>query len=251
MKPTILITGATSGIGRAAALLFGKHGYNLVICGRRRERLETLRDSLQGVCECALLSFDVRNKSEVFTAIESLPEKFSNIDILLNNAGNAHGLSPVHEGDLEDWEMMLDINVKGLLYVSKAVMPTMIKRKKGHIINIGSIAGKEVYARGNVYCASKFAVNALSEAMRIDLVELGIKVSEIKPGAVETEFSEVRFKGDKEKAHKTYEGFEPLTPEDIADVIYFVATRPARVNIADMLVLPLAQASASVIHRKK
>lgn len=251
MKPTVLITGATSGIGHASALLFGKNGYNLVICGRREERLEALTDLLRDSCSCTSLCFDVSNKEEVFAAIESLPEEFSTIDILLNNAGNAHGLNFIHEGELEDWEMMLDINVKGLLYVSKAVMPQMIKRQKGHIINIGSIAGKEVYPKGNVYCASKSAVSALSEAMRIDLNEHNIKVSEIKPGAVETEFSEVRFKGDKEKARKTYEGFEPLTPHDVAEIIYFVATRPQNINIADLLVLPSAQASATVIRRKK
>ncbi|NNG08767.1 MAG: SDR family NAD(P)-dependent oxidoreductase, partial [Arenibacter sp.] len=183
--------------------------------------------------------------------VESLPEEFSNISILINNAGNAHGLHSIEEGVLDDWEAMMDINVKGLLYVSKAIMPRMIENKFGHIINIGSIAGKEVYPKGNVYCASKYAVDALNQGMRIDLNKYGIRVGAINPGLVETEFSEVRFKGDKERASDTYEGYQPLRPEDIADIIHFVVTRPYHVNIADLLVLPTAQASATVVNKQK
>jgi 3-hydroxy acid dehydrogenase/malonic semialdehyde reductase len=191
----------------------------------------------------------VRNKSEVFNKIEALPPEFKTIDILINNAGNAHGLSSIEQGDMDDWDAMIDINVKGLLYVSRAILPGMVTRKSGHIINIGSVAGKEAYAKGNVYCASKFAVDALSRGMRLDLNEYGIKVSAINPGAVNTEFSMVRFKGDSTKAEKVYEGFDPLMAQDIAEIIYFVASRPRHVNIADLLVFPTAQASASVINR--
>lgn len=250
MPQTILITGATSGIGYATSLLLGKQGYNLILCGRRKERLDELKNKLDPRCNCVALTFDVRDRNDVFTNIESLPADFKNIDILINNAGNAHGLSPIQDGNIDDWDAMIDINVKGLLYVSKAILPSMVKRKSGHIINIGSIAGKEAYAKGNVYCASKFAVHAISESMRIDLNEMGIKVSEIKPGAVETEFSEVRFKGDTERAKKVYEGFHPLKADDIAEIIHFIISRPAHVNIADILVLPTAQASASIINRE-
>ncbi len=249
MDKTILITGATAGIGLASAELFAKNNYRLIVCGRREERLISFKEKYASNTNIEYLSFDVRNKDDVFEKIKSLPADFQNIDILINNAGNAHGLSPIQDGDIEDWEAMIDINVKGLLYVSKAILPGMVKRKNGHVINIGSVAGKEVYAKGNVYCASKFAVDAISTGMRIDLNEYNIKVSEIKPGAVNTEFSTVRFKGDKEKADKVYEGFKPLIAEDIAEIIYFVATRPAHVNIADLLVFPTAQASASLINR--
>lgn len=196
------------------------------------------------------LAFDVRDKVAVQEAIGSLPQDWSTIDLLINNAGNAHGLAPIQSGDVDDWDAMLDINVKGLLYVTKAVLPGMVARKSGHIINIGSIAGKEAYANGNVYCASKFAVDALSKAMRIDLVQEGVKVSEINPGAVETEFSQVRFKGDKERAATVYKGYEALQPEDIADLIHFMVTRPSRVNLAEVLILPAAQASATVMHKQ-
>lgn len=249
MPETVLVTGATSGIGYATALLFGKNGYNLILCGRREDRLKNLEGQLDGLCKCTSLTFDVRDKQAVSHRLENLPAGFKEIDILINNAGNAHGLQPIHQGDIEDWEAMIDINVKGLLYVTRAILPNMVKKKKGHIINVGSIAGREIYPNGNVYSATKFAVHALSESMRVDLNAHGIKVSEIKPGAVETEFSEVRFKGDKEKAKKVYEGFHPLSAEDIAEVIYFMATRPPHVNVADLMVLPSAQASAARIHR--
>ncbi len=249
MTKTVFITGATSGIGLATADIFAKNDYKLVICGRREERLLEFKTKHQNNPNIEYLVFDVRNRDEVFKQIESLPDEYKSIDILINNAGNAHGLSPIHEGDVDDWDAMIDINVKGLLYVSKAIVPGMVERKSGHIINIGSIAGKEAYRNGNVYCASKFAVDALSQGMRIDLNEHGIKVSEVKPGAVNTEFSSVRFKGDTQAADKVYEGFEPLVAEDIAEIIYFVGTRPNHVNIADLLVFPTAQASASLINR--
>ena len=249
MSKTVLITGATSGIGLATAKIFAQNHFNLIICGRRENRLNELKQELGKETKIAVLVFDVRDKNEVSKKISSLSSDYKNIDILINNAGNAHGFAAIDEGSLDDWDAMIDINVKGLLYVSKAIIPGMVDRKKGHIINIGSIAGKEVYAKGNVYCASKFAVDAISAGMRIDLNAHGIKVSEVMPGAVDTEFSSVRFKVDKEKADKVYEGFEPLMAEDVAEVIYFVATRPAHVNIADTIVFPIAQASASVINR--
>jgi NADP-dependent 3-hydroxy acid dehydrogenase YdfG len=248
MSKTVFITGATSGIGLAAAKIFAANEYQLVLCGRREARLRDLQQQL-GKDKVEILVFDVRDREEVLSKIATLPERFKEIDILVNNAGNAHGLAPIDKGDLDDWDAMIDINVKGLLYVSKAIVPGMVERKKGHIINIGSVAGKEVYLNGSVYCASKFAVDAISAGMRIDLNAHGIKVSEVKPGAAHTEFSEVRFKGDAEKAEKVYEGFDPLLAEDAAEVIYFVASRPAHVNIADVLVLPTAQASVSIINR--
>jgi NADP-dependent 3-hydroxy acid dehydrogenase YdfG len=249
MSKTVFITGATSGIGLAAAELFAKNQFNIIICGRREERLNELKSNLGEYANVHSLVFDVRDKDEVFRKIESLPSEFQNIDILINNAGNAHGLDTIDAGSLDDWDAMIDINVKGLLYVSRALVPGMVKRKSGHVINIGSVAGKEVYAKGSVYCASKFAVDAISTGMRMDLYTQGIKVSEVKPGAVDTEFSSVRFKGDTEKADKVYDGFKPLEAQDVAEVIYFVATRPAHVNIADSLVLPVAQASISMINR--
>jgi 3-hydroxy acid dehydrogenase / malonic semialdehyde reductase len=249
MKKTVFITGATSGIGLAAADIFAQNQFRLVICGRREERLVELKKKLSYNTDITHLTFDVRDKNAVFSSIDSLPEAYKNIDILINNAGNAHGLDTIHEGNMEDWDAMIDINVKGLLYVSKAIVPGMVQRKSGHIINIGSIAGKEVYPKGNVYCASKFAVDAISTGMRIDLNAYGIKVSEIKPGAVNTEFSSVRFKGDAGKADKVYEGFSPLVARDIAEIIYFVATRPPNVNIADLVVFPTAQASAGIVNR--
>ena len=249
MSKTVLITGATSGIGLATSEVFAENNYNLIICGRREERLIQLKGKFAAASKIETLVFDVRDRDEVFNQIDSLPAEFRSIDILINNAGNAHGFDTIDEGNLDDWDAMIDINVKGLLYVSKAIVPGMIERKKGHIINIGSIAGKEVYSKGSVYCASKFAVDAITTGMRIDLNAHGIKVSEVNPGAVDTEFSEVRFKGDRSKAGKVYDGFKPLVAKDIADVIYFIATRPPHVNIADSLVLPLAQASASLINR--
>jgi 3-hydroxy acid dehydrogenase/malonic semialdehyde reductase len=247
---TALITGATSGIGQATARLFAKNNIDLVLCGRRKDRLNALQKELGESVRVHTLSFDVSMQKEVEQAIGSLPEAWQQIDILLNNAGNAHGLAPIQDGDVKDWDAMMDINVKGLLYVSKAVIPAMVKRKAGHIINIGSIAGKEVYPKGNVYCASKHAVDALTAAMRLDLISEGIKVSGIHPGLVETEFSAVRFKGDVEKAKKVYEGIAPLKAEDIAEIILFAVTRPPHVNIADLTVLAAAQASAAVVYRQ-
>ncbi|MCM4171169.1 KR domain-containing protein [Arenibacter sp. TNZ] len=249
-KPTAFITGATSGIGLATAKIFASNKINIVICGRRKKRLDALKKELSRHTKVFTLVFDVQDKKAVFKAIDSLPTEFSNIDILINNAGNAHGLSSIEEGNLEDWEAMLDINVKGLLYVSKAIMPQMIKNKAGHIINIGSIAGKEVYPMGNIYCASKYAVDAINQGMRIDLNKYGIRVGAINPGLVETEFSKVRFKGDNGRASDTYKGYKPLQAEDIADIIHFMVTRPSHVNIADLLVMPTAQASATIVNKK-
>lgn len=247
MKKTALITGATSGIGKATAERLSKEGYNLVICGRRQERLDDLKSNLG--TQIHTLNFDVRDKKVVFDKINTLPSNFSKIDILINNAGNAHGLDPIETGSLDDWDAMIDINVKGLLYVSKAVIPKMIEQGSGHIINIGSSAAKEVYPNGNVYCSTKHAVDALSQGMRIDLNKVGIKVGAVHPGMVETEFSEVRFKGDKERASKVYQGFDVLKPEDIADIIHFVVSRPYHVNIADLLVFSTAQASSTIVKK--
>ncbi|MGB5553680.1 MAG: SDR family NAD(P)-dependent oxidoreductase [Flavobacteriaceae bacterium] len=249
MTKTALITGATSGIGHATAELFAAKGINLVLCGRRQERLDELKAKLGNITKVHILNFDVRNREDVLKQIQSLPNDFSKIDILVNNAGNAHGLDPIEEGSLDDWDAMLDINVKGLLYVSKAVLPQMVKRKTGHIINIGSTAGKEVYPKGNVYCASKHAVDAINQGMRIDLNQYGIRVGAVNPGLVETEFSKVRFKGDEARADTVYKGFQALRPEDIADIIYFVVTRPYHVNIADLVVMPTAQASSTIINK--
>lgn len=251
MNKTALITGATSGIGRATAILFAKNGYKIIICGRREERLLQLKKELSEITEVHTLVFDVRDKKAVFETINSLPEAFSKIDILINNAGNAHGLDSIQNGDLDDWDAMIDINVKGLLYVSKAIIPKMIEQKSGHIINIGSIAGKEVYPNGNVYCASKHAVDALNHSMRMDLNPYGIRVGAIHPGMVETEFSEVRFKGDSERASTVYNGLQALQAEDIADIIHFVVSRAYHVNIADLIVYPTAQASATIVNRSK
>ena len=249
MKRTALITGATSGIGRATAHEFAKHGINLILCGRRQSRLDIIKKALTRETEVHVLNFDIRNKKEVFDAIASLPEEFKNIDILINNAGNAHGLDPIQDGNLDDWDAMMDINVKGLLYMSKAIIPQMTERHSGHIINIGSSAGKEVYPKGNVYCGSKHAVIAITEGMRIDLNAFGIKVTAINPGLVETEFSQVRFKGDK-IADSVYKGFKALQAEDIADIIYFAISRPSHVNIADLLVFPTAQANSTTVKKE-
>ncbi len=244
-----LITGATSGIGEATAKLLAKHHYNLILCGRRKDRLIKLKETLSKDTDVVTLSFDVRNEQEVIECINSLPESWKNIDILINNAGNAHGLSPIQSGDVKDWDAMIDINVKGLLYVSKAVIPVMTNRSSGHIINIGSIAGKEVYPNGNVYCASKFAVDALTKGMRFDLNTFGIKVTSINPGLVETEFSMVRFKGDEERAAAAYKGMVPLKGNDIADIILYVLSAPPHVVLADITVFPTAQASSTVVKR--
>jgi 3-hydroxy acid dehydrogenase/malonic semialdehyde reductase len=249
MNQTVFITGATSGIGKATAELFAKHNYKLVLCGRRQERLDRLKQELGAQTSVHLLNFDVREKAAVKSAIDSLPEAFSDISILINNAGNAHGMDTIQEGSLEDWDAMLDINVKGLLYVSRAILPKMISKKEGHIINIGSTAGKEVYPKGNVYCASKHAVDAINQGMRMDLNEHGIRVGAVNPGLVETEFSNVRFKGDESRAKNAYKGYQALKPEDIADIIHFVVTRPYHVNIADLVVMPTAQASSTLINK--
>ena len=246
---TALVTGATSGIGKATAIALAHEGFALVICGRRKERLEALQSQLMAVTRVHLLVFDVRNAHEVQEAIGSLPDEFRQIDVLINNAGNAHGLNPIETGDLADWQAMIDINVKGLLYVSRAVIPGMVERRSGHIIHIGSVAGKDVYPNGNVYCASKHAVDALNKGMRMDLNPYGIRVGAVHPGLVKTEFSLVRFKGDADRAKTVYEGYEPLLPEDIADIIRFVVTRPYHVNIADLVVYPTAQASPTQVKK--
>lgn len=251
MKKLALISGATAGIGKATAILLAENGYNLIITGRRNERLEILKSEIEAstLAEVVILNFDIRDNDAVCNAIDSLPEKFKKIDVLVNNAGLAAGLGPIQDGDLNDWDQMIDTNVKGLLYLTKKVAPFMVERKTGHIINIGSIAGKEVYPNGNVYCASKHAVDALTKSMRIDLLPHGIKVSQIAPGMIETEFSTVRFHGDKAKADKVYEGLTPLYAADIADVILYLITRPAHVCINDIVVTPMAQASATNVVR--
>ncbi|MDG1176201.1 MAG: SDR family NAD(P)-dependent oxidoreductase [Flavobacteriales bacterium] len=245
---TALITGATSGIGMATAKLFAAKGYKLILCGRRTERLNELKNELN--TEVHTLTFDVRNREDVFKALESIPNEFQDIDILLNNAGNAHGLSSIQNGNLDDWDAMMDGNVKGLLYVTKAILPNMVARNSGFIVNIGSVAAKEVYPNGNVYCASKHAVDALSKSMRVDLAGHNIRVAAIHPGAVETEFSEVRFKGDTEKADNVYKGFDALQAQDIAEIIEFITSRPSHVNIEDLVVYPTAQANTTTLTRK-
>lgn len=245
MNKTILITGATSGFGEAAARIFAENNYRLILTGRRNDRLEKLKNELNS--EVLTLCFDVRNKKEVATAIKSLPPKWTNIDVLVNNAGLASGLDKIQNGNLDDWDKMIDTNVKGLLYVSNAIIPLMKEQGFGHIINIGSTAGKEVYEKGNVYCASKHAVDAISKGMRIDLLEYGIKVSQICPEAAETEFSEVRFHQDKNKA--AYNGYKPMTAEDVAGIIYYVTTLPPNLCINDLVVTSLAQANSFYINR--
>ncbi|RFP66559.1 SDR family NAD(P)-dependent oxidoreductase [Hymenobacter lapidiphilus] len=246
---TAFITGASSGIGRATAVALGRAGFKLVLTGRRLERLQELARELADV-PTHLLTFDVRNRAAVEAAVASLPAEFADVDVLINNAGNAHGLAPIQQGDPNDWDAMLDGNVKGLLYVSRAVLPAMTRRNTGHIINIGSIAGHETYANGNVYCASKAAVAALTKGMRLDLLPHHIRVAEVNPGAVETEFSEVRFKGDTQRAAGVYQGYEALRAEDVADLLAFMVTRPAHVNIAEVLILPAAQGAATVIRKE-
>jgi len=249
-KKIAFITGATSGIGKATAQLFAKNNIKLILCGRRNKKLLQLKEELCNLTDIITLPFDISNKTEVFKAIQSLPKEFQKIDILLNNAGNAHGLSSIQNGNIEDWDTMIDVNVKGLLYVSKAILPQMVSRNNGFVVNIGSVAGKEVYPNGNVYCASKYAVNAINKAMRIDLNKHNIRVTAIHPGLVETEFSEVRFKGDKKKAKNVYKGFDALQAKDIADIIYFVITRPNHVTIEELVVYPTAQASATILHKE-
>lgn len=245
-----LITGATSGIGRATAQALADLNYRLILCGRRQDRLDELQNLLSAQTAVLTLNFDVRTWDEVDHAIRTLPADWQAITVLINSAGNAHGHSPIQEGDPADWDQMIDGNVQGLLYVSKAVIPGMVARKQGHIVNLSSIAGKQTYANGAVYCASKAAVEALSTGMRLDLTQHGIKVTNIAPGAVETEFSVVRFKGDADRAAKVYEGFTPLTADDIADAIVYAVTAPRHVTIADLTILASAQAAATTIVRK-
>lgn len=250
MSRIAFITGATSGIGAATARLLARNNFKLILCGRRAERLEELKVELSAFTQVAVLVFDVRDSAAVNQAIASLGEEWRDIDVLINNAGNAHGLAPIQSGSLEDWDAMMDINVKGLLYVSKEIIPGMTNRQNGHIINIGSIAGKEVYPNGNVYCASKFAVDALTKGMRMDLNPFGIKVTGIHPGLVDTEFSLVRFKGDAEKAAQVYKGIKPLTGQDIADVILYTLQAPPHVVLADITIFPAAQGSSTLVHRR-
>lgn len=244
-----LITGATSGIGWATAERLAEAGVQLILCGRRTEKLEALAKAVGGNPQ--LLTFDVRDKEAVFQAVDSLPKAWKSIDLLVNNAGNAHGLDPVQTASLEDWDAMIDGNVKGLMYVTKAVLPHMIAAKKGQIINLGSIAGKEVYPNGSVYCSSKAAVDFFTRGLRIDLNPLGIRVGAIHPGLVETEFSEVRFKGDQTRAKNVYEGIEALTAEEVADAIFYMAQVPEKVTIADLVILPTRQANAYINNRMK
>jgi len=252
MNKIVFITGATSGIGRACAFRFAESGYDVIIAGRRMERLSEVELALKEKFGAVVFSLglDVTHRDSVNEAISNLPERFQHIDVLINNAGLALGLNPFYEGDPVGWDRMIDTNVKGLLNVSHAIVQLMIRRGKGHIINIGSIAGREVYAKGNVYCASKAAVDSLTKSMRIELLPFGIRVTQIAPGAVETEFSLVRFEGDVDKARAVYDGFEPLRPEDIAEVVHYTASMPPHVNINDLLIMPTAQAAATQIFRK-
>lgn len=250
MSKIALITGASSGIGYATAKAFAFNGIDLILCGRNQQQLKTIAQELETLVKVTTLFFDVRNNEEVNQSISSLSAEWKEIDILVNCAGNAHGLSSIENGDITDWDMMIDANVKGLLYVSRVIMPLMVERKQGHIVNISSVAGKYTYQNGAVYCASKKAVEAISEGMRLDLTQHGIKVTNIAPGAVETNFSVVRFKGDEERAKKVYEGFEPIKPEDVADAIFYAVNAPKNVTIADMVLYAGAQSAPTTIYRK-
>ena len=250
MKKTIFITGATSGIGKATAEVFAKQGNRLIICGRRKEVLNNLQIQLSNFTDVYSLVFDVRNQQEVQNAINSLPEDWKNIDVLVNNAGNAHGLEPISDANISDWDAMMDGNVKGLLYVSQPIIKLMKANNSGHIVNISSVAARQTYANGTVYCASKKAVDVISEGMRLELTEFGIKVTNVQPGAVETDFSKVRFKGDEERAATVYAGYEPLIAEDIADAISYCVNAPDRVSIAELCIYPKAQAEPRTIFRK-
>lgn len=252
MNKIALITGATSGIGRSIALRLGKERCNLIITGRREERLLELQKEIETKYDAKVLplTFDVRQYNEVEEAIENLPADWKAIDILVNNAGLAVGLNPIHQGVVDDWERMIDTNIKGLLYMTRVVSPGMANRKSGHIINIGSIAGKQVYANGNVYCATKHAVDALSKGMRIDLLPYGIKVTQVCPGAAETEFSVVRFKGDEKRAGQVYEGFTSLSADDLAEAVWYAVSQPPHVDVQDILVMPTAQADAITFRRE-
>ncbi len=246
-----LITGATSGIGKSTAEIFARNGYDIIITGRREERLSEFKKQLESNFKVKVhsLCFDIRKLAEVEKVINELPSDFKNIDVLVNNAGLAAGLSSIQDGNVDHWERMIDTNIKGLLYITKSVSKLMIENKKGHIINVGSIAGKEAYANGNVYCGTKHAVDALNKGMRIDLLPHNIKVSAVNPGMVETEFSIVRFDGDESRAKKVYDGFQPLKPEDVAETIYWMASRPAHVNINDVIIMPTAQANSTTVKR--
>ena len=250
MKKTIFITGATSGIGKATAEVFAKQGHRLIICGRRKEVLDNLQIQLSNFTDVYSLVFDVRNQQEVQNAINSLPEDWKNIDVLVNNAGNAHGLEPISDANISDWDAMMDGNVKGLLYVSQPIIKLMKANNSGHIVNISSVAARQTYANGTVYCASKKAVDVISEGMRLELTEFGIKVTNVQPGAVETDFSKIRFKGDEERAATVYAGYEPLIAEDIADSISYCVNAPDRVSIAEICIYPKAQAEPRTIFRK-
>lgn len=252
MKKVAYITGASSGFGEAAARKFAANGWDVVIAGRRKERLDKLSDELKGLGANVLVqSFDIRNLDEVQKAVESLQNQWSAPDLLINNAGLAAGRGPIQEGVYDDWEQMIDTNVKGLLYITRELVPAMIKKGSGHIINIASLAGHEAYGGGNVYCGTKHAVRAISRSMRIDLIHQGIKVSVVSPGAAETEFSLVRYKWNKEQADKTYEGYQPLSAEDVAESIFFIASQPQHVNIEEIFLLPTAQATANIFHREE
>jgi 3-hydroxy acid dehydrogenase / malonic semialdehyde reductase len=253
MRKIALVTGASAGIGRATAQILAENKFNIIITGRRLKQLEEFKNEL-GIkykADVHILNFDIRNEEETSKAIDSLPETWKKIDVLVNNAGLSVGLNTIQEGELDDWERMIDTNIKGLLYISKKIIPLMIAKNSGHIVNITSIAGKEVYEKGNIYCATKSAVDAITKGMRIDLLNHNIRVTSIAPGMVETEFSLVRFKGDQQRADDVYKGLTPLSGEDVADAILYAVTRPAHVNINDMLIMPTAQASAIYLNRNK
>lgn len=249
MKKTIFITGATSGIGKATAEVFAKQGHRLIICGRRKEVLDNLQIQLSNFTDVYSLVFDVRNQQEVQNAINSLPEDWKNIDVLVNNAGNAHGLEPISDANISDWDAMMDGNVKGLLYVSKLIIPGMKAKNSGHIVNISSVAAKQTYANGVVYCASKRAVDVISEGMRLELTEFGIKVTNIQPGLVETDFSKVRFKGDEDRANTVYQGFKALEAKDVADAISYCVNTPKHVAISDLTIYPSAQSEPRTVYK--
>lgn len=252
MKKIVLVSGATSGIGASCVNKFAANGCRVILCGRRSERLATMKEKLvaQYGDNFLTLSFDIRNNEEVAHAINFLPDEWKAIDILINNAGLARGLSSLQQGNIDHWEQMIDTNIKGLLYLTRAVVGQMIERKSGHVINLGSIAGRQSYANGNVYCATKAAVDSLTKSMRIDFLPYHIKVSQVAPGAVETEFSLVRFEGDQERADNVYEGYTPLAPDDVAEAVYYIASLPPHVNINDILLMPTAQAAAGIIHKE-
>ena len=250
---TVFITGASAGIGKACAIAFAEEGANLLLAARRVERLKELAEELIGKHKIKLkiIKLDVRNRNEVKDTLTSLNDEWKNIDILINNAGLARGFNKIYEGEIDDWEEMIDTNIKGLLYVTRQILPKMVEQQRGHIINLGSVAGHETYPSGNVYAATKFAVDALTKSIRMDVLDKNIKVSTVDPGLVETEFSVVRFSGDDEKASNVYEGIVPLTGEDIADAVLYCATRAEHVNINEIILTPLAQASPTMVHRKQ